>query len=95
MTQAHVLLFAALAQKFGFNMLNTDFDNTNMEETVRFIVSIIVKNFFETAGTSTRDAIAKVFSTILENCFTGDKSYGPGNSKLAKDLFIHPLFGAI
>jgi hypothetical protein len=32
---------------------------------------------------------------ILDNCFNGDKTYGPNNSKLARDLFVQPLFGAL
>ena len=88
MTQAHVTLFGVLAEKFGFNMLNTDFDNPNMEDTVRTIVTIIKNNYFETEGAKTREAIARVFHMMLENCFSGDKTYGPNNSKLAKDLFV-------
>jgi hypothetical protein len=48
--QAHVLLFGALAERYGFDMLNCELDRPNMEETVRLIVSIIKKHFFETTG---------------------------------------------
>ena len=90
---AHALLFGSLALNFSFNMidLSASENDSNMELTVRRVVSIVKSLFFDQSGALTRSAIAETFKLILHNCFA-DGLYGVQHNKLAKDLVMAPIF---